>query len=624
MKVLLGIQILVSTLFFQFTNAQNDKKIDSLLNVYNYQKEDSSKVKTAHAIYDFYYNHKPKLALQYSIEGLRLAKEIDYENGMAKSFNHKGRHFMTKREIDSARKYFKQSFNLFNNLGDQHNAGVISCNMIQLFYVTANYNEALKSISKNMEKYSHPDPDSIIMMKLFNVRAKVYMRQTAYKKGFESALKALTFAQKLNLENEIVKVKSTLAALYHYTNNKEKSIEIKKELLEIYKKQNNRRKIGLTLNDLGNSNYVIKNYTIAIKYLEESLRSSEEVENHGLLGITLFNIGKTYVKMGQTQKGIDYLKKSVEYSRNISNNPLSESWALKRLGDVYTEELNMPQKALPFLNRAIQLSDSVGNKDDLYQSYRDRAQAYAALGQYKKALEDHETYKAINDSVYNIDKSKEIERLKTEFETKEKEQQIALQENEIDLLEQKAKVSGLQKLLLGGGLFLSLGVVSFGFYGFRQKINSNKLEKEKLDVELDFKKKELTTHALHLAKKNETLESLKQKAEEFKSAENSQNGYQQLIRTINFDLQDDNNWENFSKYFQEVHKDFNSNIKQKFPEVTSNELRLMSLLKMNLSSKEIANILNISPEGIKKARYRLRKKLNITTEDSLQDLVLNI
>ena len=72
------------------------------------------------------------------------------------------------------------------------------------------------------------------------------------------------------------------------------------------------------------------------------------------------------------------------------------------------------------------------------------------------------------------------------------------------------------------------------------------------------------------------------------------------------------------------HKDFNSTVKQKFPNVTNNELRLMTLLKMNLSSKEIASILNISPDGIKKARYRLRKKLNISSEESLSDLILSL
>jgi tetratricopeptide (TPR) repeat protein len=605
------------------TWAQNQEKTDSLLKVYKNQKQDSAKVNTAHAIYDAYYESSPKLALEYSHEALKLAKEIDYTIGVANSYHHNGRSFMITREIDSSKYYFTKSLNLYNSLNNKHRAGLVTYDMIQLLYLTTNYKTALKRISENLETYSKPIPDSIIMMKLHVISAKVYMRLTEYDKGFESALKALTIAEALQLASEKIKIKGTLASLYHYTNNKEKSIEIKKELLTYYKKQNNTRKIGLTLNDLGNSNYVIENYDSALKYLNESLEYSKEVENHSLIGITLFNIGKTYVRLGQTQKGIDYLKKSIDYSKTISHHPLSESWALKKLADVYTEELNEPERAIPMLDRAIIIADSVGNKDDLYQSYRDRSQAYAALGLHKKALEDHVSYKSINDSVYNIEKSKEIERLKTEFETKEKEQQIAFQKNEIDLLEQKAKTSKLQKFILGGGLLLSLAIVGFGFYGFRQRIKRNKVEKEKLDNELAFKKKELTTHALHLAKKNEVLENLKQQAQELKS-EQSIGGYQHLIRTIDFDLQDDNNWENFSNYFQQVHKDFNSKIKEQYPTISASELRFLSLVKMNLSSKEIASILNISNEGIKKARYRVRKKLGLDANESLEDLIFSI
>ena len=153
------------------------------------------------------------------------------------------------------------------------------------------------------------------------------------------------------------------------------------------------------------------------------------------------------------------------------------------------------------------------------------------------------------DSMFNTSKSRQIEELRAIYDTEKKEQQIALQEKEITVLEQQKKISTQQKLLLGGGLLLSL----LGFYSLHQKLKRNKLEKEKLDTELAFKRKELTTHALHLAKKNEVLEGLKQKAEELKVNDASNKGYQQLIHTINFDLQDDNNWENFARYFEDVH-----------------------------------------------------------------------
>lgn len=120
----------------------------------------------------------------------------------------------------------------------------------------------------------------------------------------------------------------------------------------------------------------------------------------------------------------------------------------------------------------------------------------------------------------------------------------------------------------------------------------SKLEKEKVNIELAFKRKELITHALYLAKKNEVLEGLKQKTLAPKN-KGVTNGNQQLIHTINFDLQDDNDWDDFAHYVEEVHKDFNSKVKTKYPQVTSNELRFFALLKMNLSSKEIGNTLNI-------------------------------
>ncbi|MCC1485400.1 helix-turn-helix transcriptional regulator [Winogradskyella immobilis] len=117
---------------------------------------------------------------------------------------------------------------------------------------------------------------------------------------------------------------------------------------------------------------------------------------------------------------------------------------------------------------------------------------------------------------------------------------------------------------------------------------------------------------------------MKQKAKVLKQDADADPGYQMLIQTINFDLQDDNNWENFSRYFEEVHKKFNTKAQEQFPNITKNDLRLMALLKMNLSSKEIANILNISSDGIKKARQRLRKKMGLDSNQSLEATVINI
>jgi DNA-binding CsgD family transcriptional regulator len=73
-----------------------------------------------------------------------------------------------------------------------------------------------------------------------------------------------------------------------------------------------------------------------------------------------------------------------------------------------------------------------------------------------------------------------------------------------------------------------------------------------------------------------------------------------------------------------VHKGFNSTAIKKYPEITPNEIRLMALIRMSLSTKEIANILNISVPGVKKARQRLRKKMNLPSEESLENAILDL
>lgn len=277
-------------------------------------------------------------------------------------------------------------------------------------------------------------------------------------------------------------------------------------------------------------------------------------------------------------------------------------------------------KALNKNNKAITILKTTDALPLLQNLYKYRSEILDTLNLHKEAIVYLKASQKIKDSLFSNKKIQQIEELRTIYETEKKEQEIKNQKNEIDLLNVKNKVSNQQRLLLGLGLLLAI----IGLYAFYQRLKRSKVEKEIMKADLEFKTKELTTHALHLAKKNEVLNDLKQKAKVFKADANADPGYQMLIQTINFDLQDNNNWENFSYYFKEVYKDFNSNAQQKFPAITTNDLRLMALLKMNLSSKEIANILNISHDGIKKARQLLRKKMGIDSDQSLEAIIIAI
>jgi len=152
------------------------------------------------------------------------------------------------------------------------------------------------------------------------------------------------------------------------------------------------------------------------------------------------------------------------------------------------------------------------------------------------------------------------------------------------------------------------------------------LRNEKLEVEVNFKNSELASSAMHLVKKGELFTKIKGELSHLmKGIENPKTiaELKKMVKTLSEDDNMDKEWENFAKHFDKVHSDFLAEQKEKYPTITPNELKLCAYLRMNLSTKEIAQLMNISVRGVEISRYRLRKKLQIPSEMSLFDYLIN-
>lgn len=147
-----------------------------------------------------------------------------------------------------------------------------------------------------------------------------------------------------------------------------------------------------------------------------------------------------------------------------------------------------------------------------------------------------------------------------------------------------------------------------------------RLQNEQLEKEMAGKSKELAVSTMSLIKKNEFLTSIREKLKD--SQENSQ--VQSVIKTIDKDISEEDNWKFFKKAFNNADKDFFKKIKKQHPELTSNDLKLCAYLRLNLTSKEIAPLLNISVKSVEIKRYRLRKKMDLPHEKNLIDYILEI
>ncbi len=146
-----------------------------------------------------------------------------------------------------------------------------------------------------------------------------------------------------------------------------------------------------------------------------------------------------------------------------------------------------------------------------------------------------------------------------------------------------------------------------------------KLNNDKLRSDIESKNRELATSTMSLIKKNEFLNSIKQEL-----TANGAIGITRVIKIIDKDLNNTDDWKMFQEAFNNADKKFLKKIKSKHPELTPNDLRLCAYLRLNLSSKEIAPLLNISPRSVEVKRYRLRKKIDLSHDANLTNYILEI
>jgi ligand-binding sensor domain-containing protein/DNA-binding CsgD family transcriptional regulator len=150
-----------------------------------------------------------------------------------------------------------------------------------------------------------------------------------------------------------------------------------------------------------------------------------------------------------------------------------------------------------------------------------------------------------------------------------------------------------------------------------------KLRNEQLTQDFDAKNKELAVSTMSLLKKDELLALIK---EDLKgsTAEGGNNNIKSVISTITRNITEDKSWTVFKDAFDTADKDFLKKVKTAHPSLTPNDLRLCAYLRLNLSSKEIAPLINISVRSVEIKRYRLRKKMELTHEQGLIEYILSI
>jgi len=152
------------------------------------------------------------------------------------------------------------------------------------------------------------------------------------------------------------------------------------------------------------------------------------------------------------------------------------------------------------------------------------------------------------------------------------------------------------------------------------------LKSEKLQNELEFRDKELALSTMNLVQKNETINKLRMDLESLYGNLNDakiRKDIRKILGTINDDSRLEDEWENFAIYFDRVHTNFLQRLNKEYPKLTNKDLKLSAYLRMNLNTKEIAPLLNISVRGVEVSRYRLRKKIELNPNVNLNEFMMS-
>ncbi len=202
----------------------------------------------------------------------------------------------------------------------------------------------------------------------------------------------------------------------------------------------------------------------------------------------------------------------------------------------------------------------------------------------------------------------------------ERTEQVNQQKNEI--IEQQKKIIQQKEELI---------VKNEAVYKSQQALveadmNYLQLKEKQLQDQIEYKNKQITTHALNILQKNETLKNLRGQLEEIvkNSHKISVTEIRKTVKTIDESFRLDKDWEDFKFYFEQIHTGFYSKLNISYPDLTPLELRHCALIRLNLTLSECASILGISNDSIKVSRTRLRKKLNMDPNQSLTEFIMGI
>ena len=408
----------------------------------------------------------------------------------------------------------------------------------------------------------------------------------------------------------------------------QKCLEIVRQIAQLNKSYPTTRKLVVLYLNIGSVHLSRYNFDEAKSSFLKALEMNRLLNDPLIDGMLYNNLGIVYKEHKDFAESFRYYNRALAI-REAMHDTAAIAQTYNNLGDAWCLTGHY-DKAIEILNSALEMSRKSAHLRSQMKAANFLSLAYEKTGNYAKALGMQKLFKTLHDSIISNEKVQNTTRLELQYQYEKQQKENQLRE---EIVLAKAERKKLIFMIISGILFFSIVILFLLNRNQRMKMRHAKtiqeslelehknllMEKQQLQMELDFRNKELSTHVIYLLRKNEFISSIINKLLTVKrSMEGPENDswIQDILREMQSNV-DNTVWGEFEVRFQQVHQDFYEKLREKYPDLTPNEIKICAFLKLNMTTKDISAITFQTVKSIQVARNRLRKKMGISRDENL-------
>ncbi len=485
-----------------FIVLSQNQSLDSLSALLSQNNPDTARIKLFNALsFELLQANSLDSGYKAAEKALKLSQENDFIKGIAKAYANIGLYYNYSNDYNKAIKYYLESFEIFTMLGDTTNM-THQCNNIGNLYIEmASYDTALIYHLQLKELLSDKN-DSSALANTFNSMALIYNSKGDLNKSLEYLLESLTIWECMQDEFGMSKAFCNIGMVYRRIGDYERALGFLEKALEIGNRIDAQRllidnyiQIGIVYKETGEYEKAIKNY-------KKGLEIAERLNFKKKIAVCLNNIGIVYYDMGKNELALEHYFKSLEIKQQLDDKHgiavTTNNIALSYIDLLELNKSSSPGKEIMYfgsydhiielLLEAAALAEEIGNYQDLSNTYSSLILAYANNEQFEQAVIFQEKVLLLNDSIFTIEKNKDLIEIQARFEADQKQQQIEILNARNTAQELKMKRLDRERYFyLGGGI--SLMILVIGLISRMNFIRRTKSELQSKTILIEAEKK---------------------------------------------------------------------------------------------------------------------------------------